>query len=416
MRIAAVAVSGLMAATMAVLPLGAPASATTARTAATPTTATTHPDRELARLLDRLVAAGAPGAAVRLDDGRRVRSAARGVADLRTGRPMHPGLNHRIGSVTKPMVATVVLQLVGEGRLSLDDTVEKWLPGILPYAGQVTVRQLLTMTSGVPEYLGGRIVGELYASPAGRFRSWAPRELVASVAGRAPDFPPGAGFHYSNTNYVLAGLVVEAVTGRSLGRELARRVFRPLRLRDTSFPVDRPTIAGPSPRGYSLPIDPQTGPVEGGDLIDITVYNPSFAWAAGNVVASLADVTRFLSALLGGRLLAPALLAEMTTWVDVGDPEVGYGMGLQVIRTPCGPVVGHDGGIPGFYTMALATQDGRRQFALVVNRFFPGAAVSGAIGEVVGALMRLLFPGAPCAAAPAPDAGVSLRAAHSWPG
>jgi D-alanyl-D-alanine carboxypeptidase len=169
---------------------------------------------ELEGLLDQVVAAG-------------VRQAASGLADLRTGRPMRPGLNYRVASVTKPLVATVVLQLVAEGRLSLSDTVERWLPGILPYGDQVSIRQLLNHTSGVPEYLLVPLL-ELYGSRQGRFRSWTPRELVALVADQPPLFPPGTTYSYSNTNYVLAGLIVEAATGRTLGQELKRRIIRPL--------------------------------------------------------------------------------------------------------------------------------------------------------------------------------------------
>ncbi len=347
-------------------------------------------------LVDSIVAAGAPGAAAILDDGRRVRAAASGVADLRTHRPMRPDLTFRAGSLTKPMVATVVLQLVGEGKLSLSDTVEQWLPGILPYGDQVTVRHLLTMSSGIPEYLRGQVIIDVHTTPTGRFRSWAPRELVALVAARPPSFAPGTALEYSNTNYVLAGLIVEAASGASLGRELTRRVFRPLGLRDTSFPVNNPTIAGRNARGYSLPVDPRTGPVETGSPQDFTVLNPSFTWAAGNVVSNLEDLTRFLSALLRGRLLPPALLAEMKTPLDTGDPEVGYGLGLQIITTPCGPVIGHNGSIPGFHTMVLATEDGRRQFGLMVNEYFLSRAGLQAFDQAVVALMRQLFPGRTC--------------------
>ncbi|HEX8630903.1 MAG TPA: serine hydrolase domain-containing protein, partial [Catenuloplanes sp.] len=307
-----------------------------------------------------------------------------------------PDLTFRAGSVTKPMVATVVLQLVGEGKLSLSDTVAKWLPGILPYGEQVTVRHLLTMSSGIPDYLRGQVIIDVHTTPTGRFRPWSPRELVALVAARQPHFTPGTELEYSNTNYVLAGLIVEAATRSSLGRELARRVFRPLGLRDTSFPVDNPAIAGRNARGYSLPVDPRTGPVETGDPQDFTVLNPSFAWAAGNVVSDLDDLTRFLSALLRGRLLSPALLAEMKTPLDTGDPEVGYGLGLQVINTPCGPVIGHDGSISGFHTMVLATETGHRQFALVVNEYFLTRAGRQAFDQAVITLMRQLFPGQTC--------------------
>jgi D-alanyl-D-alanine carboxypeptidase len=312
-----------------------------------------------------------------------------------------------------------VLQLVDEGRLSLDDTVQDWLPGILPYADRVTVRHLLTMSSGVPDHLDARFMTGLYDSWAGRLRTWAPRELVALSASRPLSFAPGTGFEYSNTNYVLAGLIVEAVTGRSLGRELTRRVFQPLGLRNTSFPVTWPAIPGPSAHGYSLPLDPNQGPVEG-DLVDMTLLNPSFAWAAGNVVSDVDDLTRFLSGLLTGRLLPPALLAEMKTGVDAGDPTVQYGMGIQTIQTPCGPVLGHDGAIPGFVTMVLATEDGRRHFALMMNQYFVGPDLFAAFSATVGELMRRLFPGEECAgtgagraapfAAPAPTLSRSI----SW--
>ncbi len=360
-------------------------------------------ESQLRQLLDPIVAAGAPGAAVILNDGHRVRAAGSGLADVRGDRPMRPHLNYRVGSVTKPMVATVVLQLVAEGRLSLSDTVEQWLPGILPYGAQVTVRHLLTMSSGIPEYLRGQVIIDVHTTPTGRFRSWSPRELVALVAARPPNFAPGTELEYSNTNYVLAGLIVEAASGASLGRELTRRVFRPLGLRDTSFPVDNPTIAGRNARGYSLPVDPRTGPVENGRPQDFTLLNPSFTWAAGNVVSDLDDLTRFLSALLSGRLLSPALLAEMLTGVDTGEPGVRYGLGIQLIETPCGRVVGHDGSLFGFHNMVLATEDGRRHFALVVNEYFFSRALSQTFNQAVVALMGRLFPG--CGAATSARSG-----------
>jgi D-alanyl-D-alanine carboxypeptidase len=360
---------------------------------------------ELEGLLDQIVAAGAPGAAALVRDGHGVQQAASGLADLRTRRPMRPGLNYRVASVTKPFVATVVLQLVAEGRLSLSDTVDRWLPGILPYGDQVTIRQLLNHTSGVPEYLVEPLL-ELYGSKQGRFRSWTPQELVALVADQPPLFPPGTTFSYSNTNYVLAGLIVEAATGRTLGQELKRRIIRPLRLRDTFFPVNRPDIPGRNARGYSLPLGDQ-GPVLDGPLLDFTVYNPSLAWAAGNVVSDLGDLARFFRALLGGRLLPPGLLAEMTTTVPIGQ-GAGYGLGLLVLQTPCGRLIGHDGGIPGFLTIVLSTEGGRRQLGVMVNQFFTTPALDEAYSQVVAELATRLLEGAPCDPA---GSGASLGAA-----
>jgi D-alanyl-D-alanine carboxypeptidase len=355
---------------------------------------------ELRGLLDQVVAAGAPGAAALVKDGHRIQQAASGLADLRSGRPMRPGLTYRAGSVTKPLVATVVLQLVAEGRLSLSDTLERWLPGILPYGDQVTIRQLLSHTSGVPDYVVEPLV-HLYTSPQGRFRAWRPRELVALVADQPPLFPPGTAWSYSNTGYVLAGLIVEAATGSKLGKELARRILRPLGLLDTSFPVNRPDIPGWNARGYSLPLGQEEGP-----LLDFTVYDPSLAWAAGNLTSDLGDLGRFFRALLGGRLLPPRLLAEMTTPVDTGE-GIGYGLGLVVIETPAGRLIGHDGAIPGFLNIALSTEDGRRQVVVMMNEEFATPAVYEAFNQAVAAIVERLLGAAPQGGAPAAS---SLRA------
>ena len=346
---------------------------------------------ELRGLLDQIVAAGAPGAAALVRDEHGLQQAASGLANLRTGRPMRPGLTYRVGSLTKPFVATVVLQLVAEGKLSLSDTVERWLPGILPYGDQVTLRQLLNHTSGVPDYVIAPIL-ELYGSWQGRFRAWAPQELVALVADQPPDFPPGTAWSYSNTGYILVGLIVEAATGHKLGKELTRRIFRPLGLRDTYFPVNRPDIPGRNARGYSLPLSPQ-GEVLDGPLVDFTVYNPSLAWAAGALVSDLDDLARFFRALLGGRLLPPRLLAKMLTTVTI-EPGFGYGLGLMVIETPAGRLVGHGGSIPGFFNVVLSTEDGRRQFGVMVNAEFAPLPVYEAFDQVIAELGTRLLEGA----------------------
>jgi D-alanyl-D-alanine carboxypeptidase len=357
---------------------------------------------QLRRLLDQIVAAGAPGAAARVRDEHGVTQAASGVADLRSGRPMRPGLHYRVGSVTKPLVATVVLQLVAEGRLSLQDTVDRWLPGIVPYGDQVTIRQLLNHTSGVPDYTLEPLV-RLYTFKQARFRVWTPRELVALVADRPPDFPPGTAWSYSNTGYVLAGMIVEAASGHKLGQELTRRIFRPLGLRDTFFPINRPTIPWPNARGYSLPLGQQQGP-----LLDFTVFNPSLAWGAGALISNLGDLERFFRALLGGRLLPPGLLAAMTTPVPTGRPGFGYGLGLAVIETPLGRLLGHDGAIPGFLNIVLSTEEGRRQVGIMMNEEFATPAVSEAFNQAFMALAMGLLDGAPVGVA---STSAPLRAA-----
>lgn len=339
---------------------------------------------ELEALLGQIVAAGAPGAAARVADEHGVTQATSGVADQQTGRRMRAGLHYRVGSVTKSFVATVILQLIADGRLSLEDTVERWLPGILTYGDQVTVRQLLNHTSGVPDYVVGPYVG-LYTDPDQQFRAWTPRELVALVADRPANFPPGTAWSYSNTGYVLAGMIVEAATGDTLDRELRRRISRPLGLRDTFFPVNRATIPRPYARGYGFPLGQEQGP-----LLSFTVFNPSLAWAAGALVSDLGDLQSFFRALLRGRLLPPALLAEMTTPFSTGR-GFGYGLGLIVIETPAGRVFGHDGAIPGYRDVVLSTEDGSRQVALMMNAEFATPAVSAAFEQVLTALDTRLF-------------------------
>jgi D-alanyl-D-alanine carboxypeptidase len=211
---------------------------------------------EVQRLLDQLVAAGAPGAAAWIHDEHGSVQAASGVADLRARRPMRPGLHFRAGSLTKSLVATVVLQLVTEGRLSLSDTLERWLPAILPYGDRITIHQLLNHTSGVPDYWAA-VERTLYGSRQGRLRAWTPQALVGLVADQPPGLPPGTAWSYSNTGYVLLGLIVEAATGNTLARELVRCIFRPLGLRDTLLPGNSPGIPSPTSRGYSLRLSPQ---------------------------------------------------------------------------------------------------------------------------------------------------------------
>ncbi|HEY6694199.1 MAG TPA: serine hydrolase domain-containing protein [Solirubrobacteraceae bacterium] len=309
-----------------------------AKPAASPPTLTSQ--------LQDVVDAGAPGAIALVNDGHTVRLHAAGAA--------HPTDRFRAGSTTKSFVSTVALQLVGEGKLRLSDTVERWLPGILPYGDHVTVRQLLQLTSGVPDNQGPVEAEWLKGNMT---KSWSPRELVALVADKKPDFAPGTSWAYSNTNYVLAGLVVERVTGHRLGDELQRRIFDPLHLRHTSFPTDESTIAGAHVNGYAL--------VEG-DLLDVTVLNPSGTWGAGNLVGSAPDIARFWRALLGGKLLAPAQLRAMKTTVPAWE-GLRYGLGIMPYRTACGSIWGNGGDIAGYSNTFMNSEDGKHQAAVMAD-------------------------------------------------
>jgi D-alanyl-D-alanine carboxypeptidase len=299
-----------------------------------------------------VVASGAPGATALVRDGGRTLHLASGSGTVATRRPMRPRDRFRVGSVTKTFVAAVVLQLAGEGSLALEDAVERWLPGLLPNGAHITIRQLLNHTSGLADYgIDRGFVTKAFHDP---LRAWAPRELVAIAAAHNAQFAPGTGWAYSNTDYLVLGLIVEAATGRSLGIELRRRIFAPLRLRATSLP-SAPSIAGRHAHGYFV------RPLE-----DVTVVSPSIVGAAGALVSNADDLSRFFRSLLGGRLLPPGLIRAMETMVNAS-AEFSYGLGLQKVATGCGALWGHTGGMPGYSTSALGSKDGKRQVIVLVN-------------------------------------------------
>jgi D-alanyl-D-alanine carboxypeptidase len=305
---------------------------------------------ELDAALNDVVAAGVPGIIVRVQDPRRAaRSYAAGVGDLATGAGLRPTAQFRIGSITKTFVATIVLQLVGQGRLTLDEPIAQRLPGLLANGEQITVRQLLNHTSGLPDYTQNP---DLFAGIV-QNRVWAPRELVTLAQKYPQEFAPGSAWAYSNTNYIVAGLLIEAITGRSLGRELDRRIFSPLRLDHTSFPVANAPLSGYYAHGY---FSTEAIPTAGGQPLDVTGYNPSHAWASGAIVSNAADLSTFYQALMSGKLLAPALLREMKKTVaeDPTDPNttLRYGLGLERVNDACGANWGHGGAIYGYQDMA----------------------------------------------------------------
>src|SRR5689334_8872318 len=192
--------------------------------------------RGLDALGDQTVRAGPPGVAVRVSGPGPSVEIARQAAWTRADHRLSADDQFRMASNTKTMVGTVALQLVAEHRLSLDDKVEKWLPGLVPNGGAITVRMLLNHTSGLPDYI---YVPEALLSITGQVpRSWKPEELLALVAGEPPLAPPGASYSYSNTNYIAAGLILERAGRRSLPDLLNERIFRPLGLRDTYFATD----------------------------------------------------------------------------------------------------------------------------------------------------------------------------------
>jgi D-alanyl-D-alanine carboxypeptidase len=309
-------------------------------------------------------------------DGDRSTVATAGYANLATKAPYTAADRFRVGSVTKSFVATVVLQLAGEGRLSLGDRVDRWLPGRIPNGGAITVRELLNMTSGVPDYLQeGAVVQALLRREWGR--RWTPQQLLALAARRPADFEPGARWAYSNTNYVALGLIAERAGGAPLAALIRRRILAPLGLHDTYLDAAR-RIVGPHAHGYER---------LSGRLVDASDVNPSYAWAAGAIVSTAGDVARFYRALLRGRLLGRALLAQMETLTS---PSPGFGYGLGIFRSslPCGAAWGHNGSVPGYVTWAGSSRDGSRQVVLSANAgedTLPAAAQQALLQAAVAA-------------------------------
>ncbi|MFF2626647.1 serine hydrolase domain-containing protein [Kitasatospora griseola] len=331
---------------------------------------------ELRVLLDRLTADGAVGAVAEVRRGAAVRRAGSGRTTLTGGRPVPADARFRAGSVTKTFTATVVLQLVGEGRLRLDDTVRSLAPGLLtaPGSERITVKELLDHSSGLPEYTDGLVRGD---APIDRFRTWTAAELVRRVAAEPLLFAPGEAHHYSNTDYVVLGELIERTTGDSYATEIDRRILRPLGLRDTRLPGSSPALPGPHAHAY----EPAALPDGSVRPVDFTVVNLSIAAAAGDLVSTTADLDRFYAALLTGRLLTPALLRAMT------DPSAGgWGLGLELADLPCGPIAGHGGGAAGYHTLSFHSLDGSRQVTLDWTAWGPGDPLPAARALLAWAL------------------------------
>ena len=354
------ALSGVLVLAVAV------AGALAAGSAATASTGTADHDR-LHEVMHRLTTVdGGPGALIRVRDRRGDAVLTSGVADVTSRAPMRGDSSFRIGSMTKMFVATTVLQLVGERRVVLDAPVERYLPGVVRGHGNdgraITVRQLLQHTSGIPDYLNYLSLQEVLKDPLAHHDT---RDLVNIALAHPPTFKPGTGWSYSNTGYLLAGMLIEKVTGHTYGQEIRRRIIKPLRLRQTYVPGDASAIPGPHPRGYARP--GQDAP-----LMDITAINPSVAGPSGSMISSGTDLNRFLGALVRGRLLRPAQLREMMRTRPTGSPDgSAYGLGLESDPLPCGGLYwGHDGGILGYQTLGGATVDGRQ--ATVMVNLYPG--------------------------------------------
>lgn len=370
--------AGLAAATVAPLTLAPPRTRAQGSTPVAGADAAFPPSQELElrQIVAQYLGQGAIPAALAgvWVPGRGAWAEAVGIGDLTTAVPITTDDHVRIASITKTFTGTVVLQLVEEGKLSLDDTLAPFMSGIAD-GEQITIRQLLNMTAGVFDYTTDPVFAPTYqADPAIAFSH---EQALALMRQHPADFAPGTQVHYSNSNTYLLGLIIEHVTGQSAGEAITERIIGPLGLTGTSFP-STPELPTPFAHGYEAdaPGDP---------LRDVTRSNPAVPWTAGAMISTLADLRTWAGALANGTLLSPALQRERLA----GNPMPGarpgvalrYGLGVITLNG----LIGHSGGIAGYGLWMLHDPDTDATLVIVVTR-------TEAAGPLLGGLLPVIFP------------------------
>lgn len=327
--------------------------------------------------MDDVHRAGMPGVFAEVRSDGQVWRGASGVADLKTGRPVTPGMLHRVGSLVKTFVAAAVLQQVEKGRIELDAPINRYLPRLVPgeRGKKITVRMLLNHTSGIAEYIP-------YAFPSlqkfpslpdmspkslddNRFRRFTPTELIEmGLKAPAVGKPGGSPGVYANTNYLILGELLEKVTDTTAEKYITENVIERAGLKHTMFPTG-PRIKGPHPRMYEAffgLIDPPR---------DYSVYDMSWTGIGASLVSTMEDLNRFYSKLLDGKIVKPSSLAQMQRTgpaISQSGQKILYGLGLHKFKIPgCGTFWGNDGSAWGAGTMSLIRADGKRQMSFAVN-------------------------------------------------
>ncbi|WP_330300102.1 serine hydrolase domain-containing protein [Streptomyces sp. NBC_00503] len=392
------AVSATLLAVIAggVLPATAAQAATAAPVPTTgqPAPGPVAPDLEaLTQALRSTTAAGAPGAMARFTGPDGVQTRVEGVSDRSTGAAMDPKARFRIGSVTKTFSAVVLLQLVDEGRIELDKPVNSYLPGVLP-DDRITVRHLLSHRSGLADYTNAMFEHTVPGFEAVRNKVFTYQELVGLSLAEPRTTEPGAAYKYSNTNFVVVGMLIEKLTGKPVAKEYERRIIKPLKLRDTSYVHPGTAIKGLHVTGYLHPDE------EGAPLVDSTEQTVSWAQSAGAMISNAADLSTFTSALVRGKLLRPGTLDAMLTMSPTDTTNTRfYGLGLRRYDLSCGTqVYGHTGTVQGFYTYTFTTRDGSRGLSAMANTSNRGQA-----NTALGGTLEAAF----CGKRPAGPAAVS---------
>lgn len=311
---------------------------------------------------------GAPGAFARIDDNGKALHLAEGVADRVSKRAIGTGDRIRVGSVTKTFSAVVLLQLVDEGKIKLDTSVNTYLPGLLPDK-RITVRHVLSHRSGLYDHANTLFARSVTGFENVRNKVYTYRELMDLSLAKPLTHKPGATYSYSNANFVVAGMLIEKITKKAVATAYQNRIIKPLKLTDTFYVHPKNTIPGKYSRGY-MTVD------SSGRKIDSTKQTVSWAQSAGALVSNAKDLNKFLTALVKGKLTSSAQLKQMLRWTTVNSTQA-YGLGLRRRDLSCGiSVYGHTGTVQGYYTWAFTSKDGRRSLTSFANTSNNGTVYS----------------------------------------
>lgn len=330
-----------------------------------------------------------------------------GVADKSAGTPMSPDLYMRVGSVTKTMTATAVLELVDQGKVGLDDPISKYVQGV-PGGDQISIRDLGDMRSGLYSYsFDPDFQKALFTDPKQPFT---PDQLLSYAFKHPANFAPGTQYEYSNTNAVLLGVLVEKVTGKSLTDVLGQQVFTPAGMTKTNLPTD---AAFPTPHAHGY-----TNQTLNGDVQDSTDWNPSWGWAAGAAISTLSDLQTWAKVLAtGDPVIKPATQAERLKFRGVGTPDLGYGFGVFTTHG----WVGHNGSLPGYQSVVTYLPDAKATMVVLLNTDIshegsePSTFVARAITQIFSPNNVYTLPTPPASGSASPSSTSSASASAASP-
>jgi len=320
-----------------------------------------------------------------------------GLSDREMKTPMKPNDRMLAGSVGKTFAAATALQLIKEGKIGLDDKIERYLGrepwfSRLPNARDITVRHLLNHTSGLMRYeFKDQFTKDLTANPE---KIWKPAELITYLLDEKPPFAAGKGWDYSDTNYIVLGMIIEKVTGRRFYDEANRRLLKPLKLTDT-IPQDGLRLKGVV-QGYAGPNNPFGGRdamIQGGKF----AINPQFEWTGGGYASTAEDLARWAKMIYEGKAFSRDLLTQVVDGVPAPmlGGETRYGLGVIIRKTSLGTTYGHSGFFPGYMTDMMYFPGEKVAVAVQVNTSV-GRSLGKPLGRVLVEAMEVIKANSKC--------------------